>query len=339
VVEFGILDYAQIDEKSDAQTALNNTVTLAQTAEKLGYKRFWMAEHHDVPAFASSAPELMMMHLANVTKKIRLGSGGVMIPHYSPYKIAETFRTLEAFHPGRIDLGIGNTIGTAIVNQALNETKNRKLNYEQGITDLTTYLRGQADESHRFSGITANPDIPTVPEMWLLSTSVRNAKIAAESGIGYTFGLFPLAGKDKLNTGIQAAQVYRETFKPSSFMPHPKVSIAPFVVVAETKEEADAYAEALDVWLLGKDNFAYFKSFPSVDTALRYPYTEKEKSIVKENRKRIIAGDIDSVTEQLNDLITYFKADEVLLIPLMPGFAARKKAIELLAAAFHLHEI
>ncbi|MBP2079151.1 LLM class flavin-dependent oxidoreductase [Oceanobacillus polygoni] len=334
MVKLGILDYAQIDEGSNAQKALQNTIELAQLAELLGYERFWMAEHHNVPAFASSSPELIMMRLADATERIRIGSGGVMIPHYSPYKVAENFRVLEAFHPGRIDLGIGNTIGTSLVNRTLNENKKSKLNYEQSIVDLTKYLSDQVDENHRFSGIVASPVISTVPEMWVLSTSIRNAKMAAKLGIGYTFGLFPLAGIDKFHIGIEAAETYRNEFQPSSFMREPKVSIAPFVVVAETNEQAEEYAKALDLWLLGTDNFGHLTEFPSVETAHKYPYTEDEKEIIQANRIRMVVGDIESVTDQLNTLISQFKADEVLLVPFMSGVEARKKAIELLARAF-----
>ena len=110
MVKLGLLDYAQIDEGKSAQEALQNSVMLAQLADSLGYERFWMAEHHNVPAFASSSPELIMMRLADATSRIRIGSGGVMLPHYSPYKVAENFRVLEAFHPHRIDLGMGNTL-------------------------------------------------------------------------------------------------------------------------------------------------------------------------------------------------------------------------------------
>lgn len=337
MVKLGILDYAQIDEGSNAQTALQNSVVLAQLAESLGYERFWMAEHHNVPAFASSSPELIMMRLADATQHIRIGSGGVMIPHYSPYKVAENFRILEAYHPNRIDLGMGNTIGTPTVNQTLNENKKSKLNYEQSIVDLTKYLSDQVDENHRFHGISANPVISTVPQMWVLSTSVRTAKMAAKLGIGYTFGLFPLAGIDKLAIGIRAAKTYRDEFKPSPFMPKPKVSVAPFIVVAETSEQAEEYALALDLWLLGTDNFGQLTTFPSVETAKRYPYSEEEKEILQANRTRMVVGDSESVTAQLNQLITQFKADELLLVLLMPGLAARKKAIELLAGSFDIN--
>lgn len=331
MVRLGILDYAPIDENSTARQALQHTVQLAQLADRLGYERFWLAEHHNVPAFASSSPELIMMRLADATQQIRIGSGGVMIPHYSPYKVAENFRILEAFHPGRIDLGIGNTVGTAIVNRALNENKQKKVQYQQSIEDVTKYLSDQVDENHRFYGITANPVISTTPQMWVLSTSVRSAKIAAEQGIGYTFGLFPFVSKDKLHAGIQAAAMYRQTFQPSPFLSEPNVSISPFVVVAETNEQAEEYAEALDVWLLGTDNFGYFSAFPSVETARKYSYSNEEKATIRANRNRIIVGDVERATEQLHDLIKQFKADEVLLIPLMPGLEARRKAITLLA--------
>lgn len=334
MVKLSVLDYAQIDEGSNAREALQHTVELAQLSEELGYERFWMAEHHDVPAFASSAPELVMMRIADSTKRIRIGSGGVMLPHYSPYKVAENFRILEAFHPGRIDLGIGNTIGTPIVNRALNENKTRKLNYEQSITDVLSYLSDEVNTEHRFSPITANPVVPTVPQVWTLSTSVRGAKMSAKLGIGYTFGLFPLAGIDKLNIGIQAVKTYRDNFQPSIFMKEPTVSIAPFVVVGETNAEAEAYAEVLDFWLLGKDNFSYYPAFPSVETARQYVYAEREKTIVKANRTRMVVGDIDNVKSQLDALISQFQADEVLIIPLIPDFEARKKAIQLLAEVY-----
>ena len=334
MVRLGILDYAQIDEGSDARQALADSVELSKLAESLGYERFWMAEHHNVPAFACSSPEMMMMRIADATERIRVGSGGVMLPHYSPYKVAENFRMLEAAHPGRIDLGIGNTVGTPIVNQALNEKKQGKLNYEQSITDLTYYLSDRVDEDHRFAGISANPVIPTTPQMWALSTSVRSAKMAAKLGIGYTFGLFPKPGVDKFAIGVEAAEAYRAEFEPSPFMPEPTVSIAPFVVIAETNEEAEDYAEALDFWLLGKDQFSYVKQFPSVETARAYNYSDEEISTIEENRTRMIVGDQTRVKEQLDGLIHRFKADEVLLIPLMPEIDVRKRAIELLAELY-----
>lgn len=333
LVKLGILDYAQIDEGSNAKEALEQTVELAQLAESLGYSRFWMAEHHNVPAFASSSPEMMIMHIANATKRIRLGSGGVMLPHYSPLKVAENFRILEAFHPNRVDLGIGNTVGTALVNRAMNENKREKLDYETSITDIATYLTDEVSNDHRFHGLSANPVISTVPEMWLLSMSIRTAKIAAKLGVGFTYGFF-YGGMDRLHIGIKAVETYRREFTPSRFMQEPKVSLASFVIPAETERAANEYRQALDLWLLGNDQFSQFKQFPSVETAENYNYTDKEKASIQATRKRMITGDIKQVTGQLNDLIRLLQADEVLIVPLLPHITLRKKAIELLADAY-----
>lgn len=328
---FGILDYAQIDEGENSVQALQHTIELAQLAESVGFDRFWVAEHHDVPAFSSSSPELLMMRILDATSKIRVGSGGVMMPHYSPFKVAENFRVLEGFHPNRVDLGLGNNIGTQIVNQTLNENKSKKLTYEQSITDVMKYLTDELDESHRFYGITANPVIPTVPTMWLLSMSVRSAEMAGKLGLGYTYGYFLSANENKYTVGRRAIEMYRKTFQPSAFMTAPKVSLALFVVIGDTNEEAAAYAQALDVWLLGKRHFKEFQQFPSITTAKNYDYTERDKSVIEKNRSRMIVGDAAHVKQQVDELLEHFHADDVLFVPLLPNISARKKAVQLLA--------
>lgn len=331
---FGILDYAQIDEGESPEQALQHTVELAQLAELVGFKRFWVAEHHDVPAFASSSPELLMMRLLDATSHIRIGSGGVMLPHYSPYKVAENFRMLEGFHPNRVDLGIGNTVGTPIVNKTLNETKSKKLPYEQSIQDVQAYLHDNVDETHRFHGIITNPAVATAPELTLLSTSVRSANIAAKLGTSYIFGYFLLANENKYHVGKKVAETYRKSFQPSKMMDRPTLSLAVFVVIADTNEQANAYAEALDVWLLGKKHFKEFHQFPSVTTARNYSYTERDRTLIKKNRNRMVVGDSTEVKKQVEELIEHFTADEVLFVPLLPNIAARKKAIQLLADTF-----
>lgn len=332
MVKLNILDYAVVDEGLSPKEAIADTVNLCKKAEDLGYHRFWMAEHHDVSAFASSSPEMLMMHLLGETRSIKLGSGGVMIPHYSPLKTAENFRMLETLYPGRVDLGVGNTVGTKIVNRAMNETRRRKQGYEDNISDIIKYVTNRDDVNHRYNNLTANPVSPDNPEMWMLSTSVRSAEIAARQGTGYTFGLFPYASEDKTEVGREAIRVYRENFKPSAVMKESTVMVAPFVVAADTEKEADQLARALDLWLLGKNNFSEFDRMPSVETAENYPYTETDREKIEDNRTRMVVGDKKSVAAQLTSIIEMFGADELLLIPLIPGAQNRQRALEAIAS-------
>src|SRR5699024_5525877 len=155
---------------------------------------------------------------------------------------------LEAFHPNRIDLGIGNTVGTAVVNRVLNENKSKKLPYEQSIKDLKQYLSDEVEENHRFPGITANPVISTMPQILMLFKSLKNEKVSERQVLGYTYELLLIADIDKLHSEIKAAASYRQEFQPYSFLSKPKVMIALFVVVGDTNEQAGTYAEALDFW-------------------------------------------------------------------------------------------
>lgn len=335
-MKINLLDYAVIDEGQDATDALKETVKLAKKADELGFHRFWMAEHHDVNAFASSSPELIMMHILGQTKRIKVGSGGVMVPHYSPLKVAENFRIMENLYGGRVDLGIGSTLGTPEVNQAMNEFRPKKQPYEENISDIKKFLTNEDDESHRFNEVRANPLGDSNPEMWVLSTSVKTAELAARQGIGYTFGLFPYASRDKTNVGKLAVKRYREKFVPSKIMSKPTAMISPFVVVADTVEAAEHMAKALDLWLLGKKNFSEFEKFPSVETAEEYTYTVEEVKRLESNRTRMVVGDAKSVKEQLDHLVEKIDADELLIIPLMPGAHNRHRALELLASEYNL---
>ena len=335
-MKINLLDYAVIDEGQDATTALKETVRLAQKAEDLGFYRFWMAEHHDVNAFASSSPEMMMMHILGQTKRIKVGSGGVMLPHYSPLKVAENFRVMENLYEGRVDLGFGNTLGTPEVNKAMNEYRPRKQRYKENISDIKKFLCNEDDEEHRFNNVLANPLGESNPEMWVLSTSVKSAELAARQGIGYTFGLFPHASRDKADVGKLAVERYRENFIPSKVMAKPTVMISPFVVVADTDEAAEHMAKALDLWLLGKMNFSEFERFPSVETAEEYTYTVEEVKRLESNRSRMVVGSAKSVKDQLDQLIEKIDADELLLIPLMPGVNNRHRALELIASIYKL---
>lgn len=333
VVQFNVLDYAIIDEGKTAEDALQDTIRLAQLADKLGYKRFWMTEHHNVPAFACSSPELLMMQILNKTQKIRLGSGGVMLPHYSPYKVAENFRMLEALHPGRVDLGIGNNAGTSYVKEAMNETKARFLDYGQSIEDVRQYLTEQQTKQ-RHDHVVAQPSTSTIPQMWLLSTSVASAKKAGAQGMGYTLGTFLLPSANAIDRAKDSVDIYRDAFQPSSLNMDATVMVTVFIALADTEEEAKALGKSLDIWLLDKQQFAEFEHMPTIDTANAYHLTERDKRQITQGRARMIVGTKDTVKLRLDSMIQKFDADEVMVVPLIPGIEARCRAIELLAEIY-----
>ncbi|MGW8048252.1 LLM class flavin-dependent oxidoreductase [Staphylococcus shinii] len=330
MVKLNILDYAVIDEGQTAEGALQDTVKLAQLADELGYKRFWITEHHNVPAFACASPELMMMQLLAKTQCIRLGSGGVMLPHYSPFKVAENFRLLEAFYPMRVDLGIGNNPGTSSVKKALNETKSYFLDYKQSILDIRDYLTENNIEQ-RLDNVLAQPSITTVPQMWLLSTSVDSAKMAGEVGMGYTLGTFLLPNATAIQNAKASVQAYRASFKPTKLNMNPIVMTTVFTVVADNEEYASLLAQALDVWLLGKKQFAEFNRMPSIATAQDYQKSERDKQLIAQNRARMVVGTKATVQSQLEQIIETFDADELMIVPLIPGFENRSRTIELIA--------
>lgn len=325
MLALNILDYSPIDEGKTAREALLETTELAQLAERSGYSRFWVAEHHKVASVAGSTPEMLMMHLATSTSKIRIGSGGVMLPHYSAYKVAENFRMLEALHPNRIDLGIGRSRSYQAVNKALNSMRERAEPYEEQLDQLKNYL---ADKSE----LPAMPITETAPELWLLGTGEGSAALAAEKGMAYSYAHFARPSID----GVEIIGKYRSEFKASPFLEQPKVMIAVFAVVAETKEQAEEIAKAFDLWLLFVESNTPPPYYPSIETVELRGFSAREQQKVLENRKRMIIGDADFVKAEIERIAELYKADEITIIPNVAGAENRMKGIRLLAEAFGL---
>lgn len=336
MVKVNILDYAPIFEGSTPREALAHTQELAQSADASGYHRYWLAEHHNVSSVASSSPEMLMMQLAASTEQIRIGSGGVMLPHYSSYKVAENFRIMEGFHPNRIDLGIGRSPGFSVVNRALNEGKKERVPYEQQIKDLRAYFTDDMDENFRFKHLRATPLVDTVPEMWLLGSSPNSAQLAAELGMAYSFANF---SPGKADNGADILKEYRQNFKASAFLKEPKVMVSVFVIVAETAEEAENLAEAFDVWMLNMNSIKNQPSrYPSPATAKLAKQKGVDEEKVKQNRSLVYVGNPQEVKEQVNALVEEYHADEVTFLPHFYGEENRLKGIRLLAEAFGLSE-
>ncbi|WP_210467856.1 LLM class flavin-dependent oxidoreductase [Sporosarcina sp. 6E9] len=327
-LKLSILDQSPIAEGSTAMESLKYTAELARKAEKWGYTRFWVSEHHDAATLAGSSPEILMAHLATVTSSIRIGSGGVMLPHYSAYKVAENFKLLEALFPGRIDAGVGRAPGgMPRATYALNDGEYRDIHkFPQQVDDLHMYLHDTMPEAHPYFGLKATPMTKSVPPIWMLGSSPSSAALAAEKGLPYMFAQF-INGEG----GITSAKHYRETFQPSKTLQKPKQAVAVFFACAETEEEAERIASSLDLSLILSAQGIPSKGTPSPEKALVYPYTDYEKPHVIENRKRMIVGTPKTVRSQIEQLAADFGADEVMLVMIAYDFQDKLKSYELIA--------
>ncbi|MGV2965441.1 LLM class flavin-dependent oxidoreductase [Paenibacillus sp. FSL H8-0317] len=334
-MKLSVLEHGHINEGRNVQDTLQETVKLAQHADQLGYSRFWMSEHHGSGALSFSSPEVMIAHVAAHTDRIRVGSGGVMLPHYSAYKVAENFRLLEALHPGRIDLGIGRAPGgMPIASRALNEGKSSNVHFfPQQIADLGGYFHEQLPEDHRFASLVAGPSVPTVPEVWLLGSSSEGARIAAAQGTSYAFAqFFGTPG------GEEAMKHYRRHFKPSILNDKPHSMIAVSAFCAETEEEAAELARSNELFFLRLGRGLEQSSFPSLETVNNYPFTAMEMEQIRQRRSFSIVGTPDQVKDKITAMAERHEADEVIIASAVHSFEARLRSFGLIAEAFGLKQ-
>lgn len=327
-IRLNILDQSPISEGVSAEEALQQTVTLAKHAESLGFTRFWVSEHHDTNSLAGSSPEVLISHIAAKTEKIRVGSGGVMLPHYSPYKVAENFRVLEGLTPGRIDLGIGRAPGgMPRATMALHDGRPRDVQrYPHQVDEVLAYLHDSLSSDHPFYGLKATPRTKTVPEVWLLGSSPSSALLAAEKGLPYTFAQF-INGEG----GPQYSAQYRNHFQPSVYLDKPKSMVAVFVVCAETDEEVERITSSLDLSLLMIEQGMPSAGTPSPEKAVAYEYSPFELARVKENRKRMVIGTPNKVRDELYRLSEMYETEDLMLVSIMYDFADKMKSLELIA--------
>ncbi|MGG0277846.1 LLM class flavin-dependent oxidoreductase [Bacillus rhizoplanae] len=333
MIKLSVLDQSPIAEGSTAIEAFSNTVRLAQEVEQLGYTRFWVSEHHDSTSLAGSSPEILISHIAAKTNRIRVGSGGVMLPHYSPYKVAENFRVLEALYPNRIDLGVGRAPGgMPIATRALQEGKMISIDqYPEQIQDLSLYLHDCLPDNHRFAHLHAAPTIPTAPDLWLLGSSGESAMIAAKQGTAFTFAQF-------INSygGPEIIKNYQNQFQPSFLGEKPQSIVAIFVICAETEEKAQKIVSSLDLALLLIEQGVRSTGTPSIERALNYPYSAFDFLRIKENRKRMIVGNPHQVKEQISALSKVYNTEEFMIVTITHDFEDKLNSYRLLAEAFQL---
>lgn len=326
-MKLSILDQAPVTKGNQAADALKKAEELAILGDELGYHRMWMAEHHGTKDFASSAPEVIAAHLAAKTKNIRIGTGGVMMMHYSPLKLAEVFKTLSAFSPGRIDFGVGRAPGgDQMAIYALSEGRQPMLHnmYEKLETTLQL-INDDIPDDTLYQRTIATPSNIVLPEAWLLGSTGNSAVQAGRMGIGYSFAQFFNGdlSKDILNA-------YRSNFQPTVFMEKPQIMVSYMVTTAETKEEAEFEAKPQDIWRL---LFMRGQVAPLLtpEEAKDFPLTEMDRSIIKQNRKIHIVGDAKEVATFLQNEQEKYGFNEAMIVSIPHSQEKRLDVYRLLA--------
>ncbi|HZO63088.1 MAG TPA: LLM class flavin-dependent oxidoreductase [Gaiellaceae bacterium] len=318
-----VLDLAPVATGSTVGDALRNSLELARHVERLGYRRHWVAEHHNMPGIASSAPAVLIAHLASVTTTLRVGSGGVMLPNHQPLVVAEQFGMLEALHPGRIDLGIGRAPGTdQVTAYALRRS------FDPAADDLPSQLRElRAFLSGTFPRITAVPGAGNAPAIWLLGSSDFSARLAGELGLPFSF-----AHHFMPQNTVPALEIYRRSFTPSPALAEPYAMVGVAVVCAETDEEARRLHASARLSFL-RLRTGRPSTLPSPEEALAYPYSPDESAFIEGWTASHAVGSPATVREQLLDLQARTDADELILTTNVYDHADRLRSYELVAGA------
>jgi luciferase family oxidoreductase group 1 len=324
-----VLDQSPVRTGSTAAAAVQETLELGEHAERLGYHRYWLAEHHATPGLAGSCPEILIGALAARTTRIRVGAGGIMLQHYSPLKVAEQFRMLETLYPGRIDLGIGRAPGsdqrTAGALRAGPDAY-----FPAQVADVLGWLGGTLPAEHPYRGVAAMPEGPGMPEVWLLGSTDQSAAVAARLGTAFSFAHF-ISGAG----GPEVVRAYRDAFRPSPWLAAPRASVAVFVVCADTEAEALRLGQSRDLFLLSLYTGRPGR-YPSVEEAETYPYTPRDLAIIAHNRQRTFAGRPAEVGARLQAFAREHDVDELVIVTITHDPKARRRSYELLAEAFDL---
>jgi len=347
LLRLSVLDQSPVREGRTPAEAIRETLDLARAADRLGYHRYWLAEHHSTPGLAGTAPEILISEVANRTRRIRVGSGGVMLTHYSPLKVAEQFRLLETLHPGRIDLGLGRAPGgDGRAALALRRgagapsgvplpdpwAEDEVAGFPDQVRDLIGFLGDDLPPEHRFAGVRAMPGGSGVPEIWLLGSTDASAACAAHFGTAFSFAHFINA-----DGGAAVARAYARAFRPSPRLAAPQASAAVFAVCAATEGEAARLSRSRDLFIV-RLYTGRAGPYPSVEEAERYPYSPREQAIVHHARQRTVAGAPEQVRRRLLDLAGEYGVDELVVVTITHDPKARLRSYELLAEVFGLRE-
>lgn len=334
-MKISVLDQSPISEGSTGAAALRNSLDLARLADEWGYERYWFAEHHGTPMLACASPEILITAAGAATRRMRIGSGGVMLPHYSPLKVAETFSILSALYPGRIDLGIGRAPGTDHTTAFALQRDRRQAapdDFPQQLAELQAYFENKLPAGHPFARLAALPGRPHVPDVWLLGSSPQSAIWAAEIGLPYAFA-------DFINPqGAEYAAMYRERFCASETLAAPRVMVCSFALCAETDEQAQRIASSARMTraLLNEGRLI---PVPPIDKAVRFLAERGSNADSAARPRRAIIGTGERVRDGLERLAESYGADEVMILTNTFDHADRRRSYELIARAFDLRRL
>jgi len=311
--------------------AIRDTIAMAQECERLGYDRFWVSEHHANETIVGTAPEILIAAIASVTTRIRVGSAGVMLPHYAPFKVAEQFRVLDAIAPGRIDLGLGRAPGSdGRTAYALNPlAAERPAMFPTDVRDLMAWVRGAPlPEGHRFGALKAFPQGETAPEVWMLGSSDYGAQVAAHFGLPYAFAWFFADSA----MGLQAMELYRTLYQPSPQHPEPRGALCVWALACDTEEEARHHFQSRARFRLLRDR-GIFAPLEPPEVAAAYDYTEAEKAKMKAFTDSAFIGTGAQVAEKIHDLAKTAKVQEMAVVTWAWDEGVRRRSYALLADA------
>lgn len=342
MIALSVLDQSPVPQGSTPAQALADTVALAKVAERLGYRRYWLAEHHNTASLAASAPEVLAACVAARTSSIRVGAGGVLLPYYSPLKVAEAWKTLEALFPGRIDLGIGRAsgadeAGAAALGQRPGAPDDAP--YPDKLANLVGFLDDRLDSEDPLAevramldgpGVRAMPDGSGAPQVWVLGSSSDGSALAADMGLRFCFAHFISPG-----FGPQVVDAYRRRFRPTQRCPVAAAAVAVSVVCADTDAEAQRLATSADIWRLHPEG-SERGPLLSVEEAQAYPLGDLQRLLLDQDRVKRVVGAPDRVRNALEDLTGAYGVDDLVVLTVCHDPEARQRSYELLAAALGL---
>ena len=333
-IKLSVLDQSPIHDGKDDKEGLFDSIEFAKSCEEFGYFRYWVAEHHNTPGYASSNPEIMVNSIASVTSKIRVGSGGVMLNHYSSFKVAEMFNALEALHENRIDVGIGRASGANYLTSRALHNENSD-DYSQKAYELVGYLNQNLPDSHPYHDVTLTPQGITAPPVFLLGSSDGSSKLAGFLGAGFVLALF--IGTHDRNPRI--IQEYKDNFKATNVLKEAKGILAVACIVAASKEEAQFIASTHTYWKL--QAFTRSSRDPLINPIelkeIINDLDAQDKKYYDETMETMILGTAKDCKKEIEDLAEFYEVDEVMIVNVTYSFEKRVNSYKLLAQEFELN--